>query len=117
MPAASSFFGRPSTCARAAMQKSIHRPHHKIVCAELRAVREAAGLTQVELAGRFKNTQAWVSSVEVGITRLDTVQVWEWCQACGTTLTAFVAATEKGFSTLAPERKRGRVTAVKRKNV
>jgi transcriptional regulator with XRE-family HTH domain len=99
------------------MQKSIHRPHHKIVCAELRAVREAAGLTQVELAGRFKNTQAWVSSVEVGITRLDTVQVWEWCQACGTTLSAFVAATEKGFSTLAPERKRSRVTSVKRKSV
>lgn len=82
------------------MLKSIHRPHHKVVCAHLRAIREAAGLTQSQLAKQFQNTQAWVSSVEVGITRLDTVQVWEWCKACGTTLTAFSSAVEDELATL-----------------
>lgn len=97
------------------MQKSIHRPQHKIVCAELRAVREAAGLTQTRLAKRFKNTQAWVSSVEVGITRLDTVQVWEWCRACGATLSAVSAAMEDGFVAAASlDRKRRKKAPVAR---
>jgi len=72
-------------------------------------VREAAGLTQTRLAKRFKNTQAWVSSVEVGITRLDTVQVWEWCRACGATLAEVAAAMENGFVAAASlDRKRGK---------
>lgn len=93
------------------MKKSIHRPHHKIVCAQLRAAREAAGLTQSQLAKLLKVTQAWVSSVEVGITRLDTVQVWEWCRASGTTLIEVTDVIETGFSALQSERRRAKPVA------
>lgn len=85
------------------MQKSIHRPHHQRVYARLREAREQAELTQVQMAVRLKTTQAWVSSVETGLTRLDLVQVWEWCRACGTTLTAFAAQVEADFEVLPPE--------------
>jgi transcriptional regulator with XRE-family HTH domain len=87
------------------MQKSIHRPQHKLVCAQLRAARESAGLTQVAFAKRVKTTQAWVSSVETGITRLDLVQLWDWCKACRVSLPDFVAAVSEGFAKLPVSRK------------
>jgi hypothetical protein len=33
--------------------------------------------------------QTYVSDCELGIRRLDILQVHEWCQACGTSLSAF----------------------------
>lgn len=91
------------------MKKSIHRPQHKIVCAALRDARIAAELTQTQLAEVFGATQAWVSSVEVGITRLDTVQVWEWCRACGVTLLGFATTVQAELEKL-PASKRVRKT-------
>lgn len=94
-------------------QKSIHRPQHKVVCAALRDARIAAELTQTQLAEVFGATQAWVSSVEVGITRLDTVQVWEWCRACGVTLVGFATAVQAELEKL-PATKRKRHAAQSR---
>lgn len=93
------------------MLKSIHRPHHKLVCAQLRAVREGADLTQVQLAKKLKTTQAWVSAVEVGSTRLDLVQLWEWCRACDHSLEDLVAAVQKAFAALPADKKRARTSA------
>ena len=87
------------------MLKSIHRPHHRLVCAQLRAAREAAGWTQVQFAKRLKTTQAWVSSVETGITRLDLVQVWEWCRACNASLPELVKNIDAAFATLPASRR------------
>lgn len=87
------------------MLKSIHRPHHRVVCAQLRAAREAAGWTQVQFAKRLKTTQAWVSSVETGLTRLDLVQVWEWCRACNASLSDLVDAINAGFAALPAARR------------
>ncbi len=87
------------------MLKSIHRPHHRVVCAQLRAAREAAGWTQVRFAKRLKTTQAWVSSVETGLTRLDLVQVWEWCRACNASLPDLVDAINAGFAALPAARR------------
>lgn len=95
----------PLSFWRDLMQKSIHRPHHRVVCAQLRAARESAGFTQVAFAKQLKTTQAWVSSVETGITRLDLVQIWEWCKACKLALPDFVAAVSEGFAKLPPARK------------
>lgn len=95
------------------MQKSIHRPHHKVVCAHLRQAREEANFTQADLAHRFGSTQAWVSSVEVGITRLDLVQVWEWCHACGIAFASFCSAVEtelRALPTQTPKTKGKRST-------
>lgn len=93
------------------MKKSIHRPQHKVVCAALRDARIAADLTQAQLAEAFGATQAWVSSVEVGITRLDTVQVWEWCRACGITLVAFATAVQGELEKLPAEKRKRRTAA------
>ena len=87
------------------MLKSIHRPHHRVVVAQLRAVREAAGWTQVQFAKRLKTTQAWVSSVETGLTRLDLVQVWEWCRACNASLGDLIKAIDAGFAALPASRR------------
>lgn len=95
----------PPLSWRDLMQKSIHRPQHRLVCAQLRAAREAAGLTQVAFAKRLKTTQAWISSVETGITRLDLVQLWDWCKACRVALPDFVAAVSEGFAKLPAARK------------
>lgn len=68
------------------MPKSIHRTEYPAVVGCLVAVRKAANLTQVELAARLRHTQGWVSAVERGDSRLDLLQVHDWCRVCGLTM-------------------------------
>ncbi|TDR39671.1 helix-turn-helix protein [Tahibacter aquaticus] len=82
------------------MLKSIYRAENREVCAQLRAMREAAGMTQSELSEKFGRFQSFVSTVERGLVRLDVVQTREWCMACGTTLTAFAQAVEARIEAL-----------------
>lgn len=63
----------------------------------LRDVRLEAGLTQVELAARIDNDQAYVSRYESGQRRLDVLEVREICQAIGITLDEFVKRLEKAL--------------------
>ena len=58
------------------------------------SLRVQAGLTQVELADRLKRSQGHVSEVERGIKRVDPLQVWDWCHACGSDLEAWGRMTE-----------------------
>ena len=60
----------------------------------LRAVREEAGLTQVELAAKLGQTQSFVSKIERGDRRLDIVQLRTVCQVFGLSLQAFVKRWE-----------------------
>lgn len=64
------------------MRKSVHRPEYQYVLECLQNVRRDAKLTQVELASKIGRTQAYVSSVERGIRRMDLLQVLDWCRAC-----------------------------------
>jgi len=50
---------------------------------DLRAMREAAGLTQVELAKRLKKSQAFVSGAESGASRVGERYVLAVLKACG----------------------------------
>ena len=50
---------------------------------DLRAMREAAGLTQVELAKRLKKSQAFVSGAESGASRVGERYVQAVLKACG----------------------------------
>jgi transcriptional regulator with XRE-family HTH domain len=51
----------------------------------LKGLREAAGLTQMELAGRVGiKYYAFVSQVETGFTRLPTEKIEAWARALGT---------------------------------
>ena len=63
---------------------SIPKARRKQAGAWLRELREAAGLTQVELAARlgFKY-YAFVSQVETGFSRVPTEKIEGWAQAVG----------------------------------
>jgi transcriptional regulator with XRE-family HTH domain len=45
------------------MQKSVHTKEYKALQAELRAVREAAGLSQRDLAAKLDVPHSWVAKV------------------------------------------------------
>lgn len=77
------------------MDKSIHTAEYTVIVALLKEAREAAGLSQVELAGKLKQSQSFVSKMETGDRRLDMVQLRTVCVALGTTLTEFVARFEE----------------------
>ena len=77
------------------MPKSTFTDDYRTFTRLLRATRERAGVTQVELAKKLKQTQSYVSKVERGERRLDLVQLRWWCVAMGTTVTAFVREFDK----------------------
>lgn len=78
--------------------KSPSRVEYEGVRAALVALRIDAGLTQVDLAERLGRSQGHVSEVERGIKRIDPLQVWDWCRACGTDLASWAALTEKAIA-------------------
>lgn len=57
-------------------------------------MREAADLLQTELAERLDRSQSYVSSAERGLVRLDAIQLADWAEACGSTLTELAKAIE-----------------------
>ena len=74
--------------------KSLHRPEYAAVLDALRELREEADLLQVDLGKKIRRSQSYVSMAERGAIRLDALQLRDWCSACGTTLSAFVARLE-----------------------
>ena len=87
------------------MPKSIHRAPYQNLLKQFRGARLSAGLTQVALAARLKRPQAFISAVEAGITRLDFLQVWDWCVACETSILIFAKEFTEGMTTLAASTK------------
>ena len=77
------------------MDKSIHTTEYAVIVALLKEARDAAGLSQVDLAAKLKQSQSFVSKMESGDRRLDLVQLRTLCVALGTTLAAFVARFEE----------------------
>jgi transcriptional regulator with XRE-family HTH domain len=65
------------------MAKSQHASSYRTVPTMLRGMREAAGLTQRDLAARLKRTQPWVHKSEIGERRMDISEFLEWCIGCG----------------------------------
>jgi DNA-binding transcriptional regulator YiaG len=63
----------------------IHRydKYHEVLRAELRSIRLAAKLTQVQLAGRLNTTQVFISKYERGERNLDFIEVLQICSTCG----------------------------------
>lgn len=75
-------------------RKSVNRPENFAVLEALREMREGADLLQSELAERLVRSQSYVSSAEVGKIRLDALQLADWAEACGSTLTALAQAID-----------------------
>ncbi len=70
------------------MQKTIHSKEYQIVVEKLRALREAAGMTQRDLAAKLDREHSFVWRMEKGERRLDVVEFHHVCQALGTDASA-----------------------------
>lgn len=85
------------------MEKTIYTEQYAHMLAALRSAREAADLTQVELAERLDAPQSFVSKCERGERRLDVIELRHWCTALGVPLSEFVTNLEQAIT-----RSRGR---------
>lgn len=85
--------------------KSIHKSEYSILLRRLRALRAAAGLTQVDLSTALQRPQSYVSDVERGSRRMDLLQLRDFCQACGQSLTEFVDEFEQQLAEVEPNRR------------
>jgi transcriptional regulator with XRE-family HTH domain len=72
------------------MEKSVFTSEYRILCKLLREKRQAAKLTQIDLAKRLKETQSYVSKVERGDRRLDLVQLKQFCKVLDVSFVQFV---------------------------
>ena len=65
------------------MIKSTHTAEYDALRAEIRAVREAAELSQRELAAKLRVPHSWVAKVENGDRRIDLIEFFWIVTACG----------------------------------
>lgn len=65
------------------MLVSVHHPRYKALRAALVALRNTAGLTQMQLAQRLEVGQSYVSKIERGDAYVDVMLFADWCRACG----------------------------------
>lgn len=72
------------------MEKSQHTSAYKQLTAALRKAREAAELTQAEVAEKLGLYASFVSKVEAGERRLDVVELKQFCKVYGVELVAFL---------------------------
>lgn len=75
--------------------KSIYEAEYPDFLRLLVETRKAGELTQVQLAKKAGISQQYVSAVERGGIRLDTLQLRRWVHACGSNLVAFDTELEK----------------------
>lgn len=65
------------------MAKSQHAPSYRDLPRMLRRMREAANMTQRDLAIRLRRGQPWVHKSEIGERRVDISEFLDWCIGCG----------------------------------
>lgn len=65
------------------MRKTIYSDQSKIVGDTLKEIREKAGLTQRELCRKLNREHSFVSKCELGERRIDIVEFYWICNACG----------------------------------
>lgn len=82
------------------MAKTLYQRENELFREHLRGAREAAGLTQSDLAQAIGRTQVFVSHVERGVRRLDTVELLEICRAMEVDLTSFISEFQKAADAL-----------------
>ncbi|WP_312524934.1 helix-turn-helix transcriptional regulator [Comamonas sp.] len=59
----------------------LHTPEYEEFLVLLKGLRTSQKVSQVELAGRLKTTQQYVSRCESGQRRIDAVELDHWCEA------------------------------------
>jgi transcriptional regulator with XRE-family HTH domain len=74
------------------VDKSIFTPHYDAFRARIVKLRKDAGLTQRQLAERMRRPRSFVSRIEQGERRLDVIEFFWLCRACGVDPVAMAAA-------------------------
>lgn len=65
------------------MAKALQAARYKALPKQLRALREAAGLTQRDLAKKLRMSHTLIHASEVAERRVDVMEFADWCRACG----------------------------------
>lgn len=65
------------------MARTVHRPEYKRLLEMLRDGRVDAGLTQAAVASALDRPTTWLSDVEVGIRRIDPMELLDLCELIG----------------------------------
>ena len=65
------------------MPKPQHTPRYQKLPGMLREMREAATLTQRDLAKKLKMSHVAIHLSEVGDRRVDVTEFIDWCKGCG----------------------------------
>ena len=73
------------------MSRTIHSPEHRALCDLLVAAREAAGLTQREVAHRLRRPQSYIAKIEGGERRVDVIEFIALAGAIGAAPTELFA--------------------------
>jgi len=77
------------------MSKPLHSSEYAFFLEELRAARARVGMSQVELAERIGEHQTFVSKCELGVRRLDVVELKRWTDALGISLVDFAKVLDQ----------------------
>ena len=75
--------------------KTIHDNAYQILIDCLRSARQAANVTQVDLASELGTDQSYVSKYERAERRLDVIELRAICKALGINFPDFILAFEK----------------------
>ena|SRR5690349_3931550 len=76
------------------MAKTLYSRHNKIFLKMLRNLRESRRLRQADLADLLGRSQATVSNVERGESRLDVIELREWLDALDVDFVGFVRSLD-----------------------
>lgn len=98
------------------MAKTIHRSEYEILLRRLRELRAEAGVTQGALSDQLGRSQSFVSDIERGVRRLDTLELRDICHLLGSDLMTFLEGLEAELGPIRDPRKtprRGRGRAAK----
>jgi len=76
------------------MRKSFHSAVYKKLRERLVAARQAAGLTQAQLAKELGRPQSFVAKYEGGERRIDVVELLEICRILGTDVKRLIRVLE-----------------------
>ncbi|WP_303903018.1 helix-turn-helix domain-containing protein [Thiohalomonas denitrificans] len=82
------------------MRKTIHSAQGRLLSETLRQIRERAGLTQRELCRRLGKEHSFVSKYELGERRIDIVEFYWICKACGVSPEVEATQLMKAFAAL-----------------
>ncbi|WP_447096114.1 helix-turn-helix domain-containing protein [Pseudomonas sp. CF10PS3] len=80
------------------MTKAIYRREHVIFLQVLKRTRLESGMTQAECSAALGRPQSFMSDVERGVRRIDTVQLRDLCLVLKTDLIRFTENYERALN-------------------